>query len=64
MKWNEFAQASHELAALGRERLTDPFHLFATEIQSAGFVTFADDEPYGMAWDPTRGVRHWTQRLE
>jgi Pyridoxamine 5'-phosphate oxidase len=42
---------------------TDPFHLFAADIQSAGFVSFGD-EPYGMAWDPARGARRWTQRLE
>jgi hypothetical protein len=42
---------------------TDPFHLFAVEIESAGFVTFHDD-PCGMAWDPARGTRRWTQRPE
>ncbi|MGZ4186443.1 MAG: hypothetical protein ACXVFQ_16275 [Solirubrobacteraceae bacterium] len=42
---------------------TDPFHLFAADIQSAGFVTFSD-APYGMAWDAGRGTRRWTQRLE
>ena len=43
---------------------SDPFHLFAVDIQSAGFVTFTNDAPYGMAWDPDRGTRRWTQRLE
>jgi hypothetical protein len=43
---------------------SDPFHLFAVDIQSAGFVTFTNDEPYGMAWDLDRGTRRWTQRLE
>jgi hypothetical protein len=42
---------------------TDPFHLFAADIQSAGFVTFGE-EPYGMAWDSAGGTRRWTQRLE
>jgi hypothetical protein len=31
---------------------------------AAGFVIFTNDEPYGMAWDPDRGTRRWTQRLE
>jgi hypothetical protein len=35
------------------------YHLFALDIESAGFVTF--DEPrYGLAWDPARGLRRWT----
>ena len=34
------------------------FHVFAVEIESAGFVTF--DEPrYGLAWDPDGGLRRW-----
>ena len=34
------------------------YHLFAIDIDSAGFVTF--DEPrYGLAWDPTGGLRRW-----
>jgi len=43
---------------------SEPFHLFVVDIQSAGFVIFTNDEPYGMAWDPDRGTRRRTQRLE
>jgi hypothetical protein len=35
------------------------YHLFAVDIESAGFVTFADPR-YGLAWDPERGLRRWT----
>ncbi len=42
---------------------TDPFHLFAIEVQSAGFLVFGE-QGYGMAWDPTGGTRRWNQRLE
>ena len=34
------------------------FHLFAIDVDSAGFVTFADPR-YGLAWDPERGLRRW-----
>jgi hypothetical protein len=34
------------------------YHLFAVDIESAGFVTFADPR-YGLAWDPARGLRRW-----
>jgi hypothetical protein len=34
------------------------YHLFAVEIDSAGFVVFGDDR-YGLAWDPQRGLRRW-----
>jgi hypothetical protein len=34
------------------------YHLFAVDIDSAGFVTF--DEPrYGLAWSPAGGLRRW-----
>ena len=34
------------------------YHLFAIDIDSAGFVTF--DEPrYGLAWDAGGGLRRW-----
>lgn len=39
------------------------YHLFALEVESAGFVVFGDDA-YGMAWDAERGLRRWAQRLE
>ena len=41
----------------------DPFHLFALEVTSAGYVVFGD-ERFGMAWDPDRGLRRWQQREE
>jgi hypothetical protein len=34
------------------------YHLFAVDIESAGFVVFGD-ERYGLAWDPARGLRRW-----
>lgn len=39
------------------------FHLFAVEVESAGFLVFSP-EAYGMAWNPTTGTRRWDQRLE
>ena len=39
----------------------EPFHLFAVDIESAGFVVFGD-ERFGMAWDPEGGERRWEQR--
>jgi hypothetical protein len=35
------------------------YHLFAIDIDSAGFVTFADPR-YGLAWNPQDGLRCWT----
>jgi hypothetical protein len=34
------------------------FHVFAIDIDSAGFVTFAEPR-YGLAWDPAGGLRRW-----
>jgi hypothetical protein len=34
------------------------FHLFALDIDSAGFVIFGK-ERYGLAWDAERGLRRW-----
>jgi hypothetical protein len=34
------------------------FHLFAIDVDTAGFVTFGDPR-YGLAWDPERGLRRW-----
>jgi hypothetical protein len=34
------------------------FHLFALDVESAGFVIFGKDR-YGLAWDPERGLRRW-----
>jgi hypothetical protein len=38
------------------------YHLFAVDVDSAGFVTFAEGNRYGMAWDPEGGLRRWEQR--
>jgi hypothetical protein len=40
-----------------------PFHLFAIEVDSAGFVVFGEDG-YGLAWRPDRGTRRWKRRKE
>jgi hypothetical protein len=37
------------------------YHLFAVDIDSAGFVVFGKDR-FGLAWDPERGLRRWEQR--
>jgi hypothetical protein len=42
---------------------TDPYHVFAVDVESAGFVIFSGDR-YGLAWDPARGLRRWKQREE
>jgi hypothetical protein len=39
------------------------YHLFALDVDSAGFVVFGEDA-HGMAWDAERGLRQWGQRLE
>jgi hypothetical protein len=35
------------------------YHLFALDVESAGFVIFGE-ERYGLAWDPAHGLRRWT----
>lgn len=42
---------------------TGDFHLFAIDVESAGFLIFGEGG-YGMAWDPSRGTRRWAQRAE
>src|SRR5947209_1759429 len=37
----------------------EPFHLFALDVESAGFVIFGT-ERYGLAWTPAGGLRRWT----
>jgi len=37
------------------------YHVFAVDIDSAGFVEFAPGR-YGLAWDPDGGLRRWQQR--
>jgi hypothetical protein len=42
---------------------TEPnYHLFAVDVDSAGFVTFAEGNRFWMAWDLERGVRRADQR--
>jgi hypothetical protein len=42
---------------------TDPYHVFAVDVDSAGFVIFSGDR-YGLAWNPAGGLRRWKQREE
>jgi len=37
------------------------YHLFAIEVDSAGFVVFGENR-FGMAWDAAKGLRRWEQR--
>ncbi len=39
----------------------EPYHVFAVDIRSAGFVTFAEPR-FGLAWRAGGEVRRWTQR--
>jgi hypothetical protein len=38
------------------------YHVFAVDVDSAGFVTFAEGNRYGLAWDTEGGLRRWEQR--
>jgi hypothetical protein len=40
---------------------TEPFHVFAIEVTSAGYVVFGDERMW-MTWDPARGPRQGKQR--
>jgi hypothetical protein len=42
---------------------TGDFHLFAIDVESAGFVVFGK-QGFGMAWDPAAGTKQWEQRPE
>lgn len=42
---------------------TEPFHVFAIEVSSAGYVIFGDERVW-MTWDPVRGSRQGKQREE
>jgi hypothetical protein len=44
------------LARIGWETDEPNYHLFAIDIDSAAFATFAD-EHYALAWDPHKGLR-------
>ena len=35
------------------------YHLFAIDVESAGFMIFGG-ERYGLAWNPDSGLRRWT----
>jgi hypothetical protein len=37
-------------------RPSEPYHLFAVDIESAGFAVFGDD-PHALSWDPERELR-------
>ncbi|HEU5363618.1 MAG TPA: pyridoxamine 5'-phosphate oxidase family protein [Gaiellaceae bacterium] len=39
----------------------EPYHVFAVDIDSAGFVTFAEPR-FGLAWEAGGDLRRWTQR--
>jgi hypothetical protein len=41
----------------------DPFHLFAIDVESAGYVVFGEQR-FALAWDPSDGTRRRPQRLE
>jgi hypothetical protein len=49
-------------ARIGWEPEEPHYHLFAIDVESAGFVTFAEGNRFGMAWDPAGGLRRWQQR--
>jgi hypothetical protein len=38
------------------------YHVFAVDVDSAGFVTFAEGNRYWLAWDSERGERGGEQR--
>jgi hypothetical protein len=49
-----------ELEAKINWRPSEPFHLFAMDVQSAGYIVFGK-EPAAMRWDPAEGtarIRH------
>ena len=39
----------------------EPYHVFSVDIESAGFVTFAEPR-FGLAWESGGVVRRWEQR--
>ena len=39
----------------------EPYHVFAVDIEEAGWVTFGEPR-FGLAWSPERGLRRWEQR--
>jgi hypothetical protein len=53
------AYAAAIKARTGWEPPEPDFHLFAVDVESAGFVTFGEAR-YGLAWDPAGRLRRWT----
>ena len=45
-------------ARIGWEPPEPNYHLFAIDVDSAGFVIFGQGR-YGLAWNPERGLRRW-----
>jgi hypothetical protein len=39
----------------------EPYHVFAVDIESAGWVTFGEPR-FGLAWEAGGELRRWTQR--
>jgi hypothetical protein len=39
----------------------EPYHVFAVDIESAAFLTFAEPR-FGLVWEPGKPVRRWDQR--
>ncbi|HEY6962339.1 MAG TPA: hypothetical protein VI408_10665 [Gaiellaceae bacterium] len=60
---DETRLAAHRRAIRARIDWTppQPYHVFAVDIEAAGWVTFAEPR-FGLAWDPDHGVRRWRQR--
>ena len=60
---NELRLGAHRRAI--KERIDweppQPYHVFAVDIEAAGWVTFAEPR-IGFAWDAERGLRRWQQR--
>jgi Pyridoxamine 5'-phosphate oxidase len=48
-------------ARIGWEPTDPDYHVFAVDIESAAFVTF-DDTHLGLAWEPGKPLRRWSQR--
>jgi hypothetical protein len=46
-------------ARIGWEPTEPNYHLFAVDIESAGFVTFAEPR-YGLAWEAGGELRRWS----
>ena len=46
-------------ARIGWEPEEPGYHCFAIDVEQAGFVIFGE-EGYGLAWNPTTGLRRWS----